>query len=49
MPNFDIVIEKAPKKPDAAGKKPDAGGKKEESKKGGDNKKADAKKTEKPK
>jgi hypothetical protein len=47
MPNFDIVIEKAPKKPEAAGKK-------EESKKGGDAKKTDAKKvdakkTEKPK
>ena len=37
MPNFEIVIEKAPKKPDAA-----AGGKKEENKK-------DAKKAEKPK
>ena len=47
MPNFELVIEKAPKKPEAA-KKPEAG-KKEESKKGGDAKKVDAKKADKPK
>lgn len=41
-PNFEIVIAKAPKKPDAPKKlEAPAGGKKEESKKGGDIKKAD--------
>lgn len=43
MPNFDIVIEKAPKKPVAAEAK------KEAPKKGGDAKKTDSKKVEKPK